>query len=108
MLEDRYYMRRPAFKFRWSATIVLLVVNVIAFIIQNVLYRFPNIPTDEWFALSVDGLRRGFVWQLLTYQFMHGGVLHLLLNCWALFVFGGKWRRPWAGISFWLSTSAAA
>jgi membrane associated rhomboid family serine protease len=28
------------------------------------------------------------VWQLLTYQFLHGGIMHLLLNCWALFVFG--------------------
>ena len=28
------------------------------------------------------------VWQLLTYQFMHGGLIHLLLNCWAIFIFG--------------------
>ena len=38
--------------------------------------------------MSVEGLRHGFVWQLLTYQFMHGGWLHLLLNCWAIYVFG--------------------
>ena len=37
MLEDRYYMRRPAFRCRWSATVVLLVVNVVAFIFQSVL-----------------------------------------------------------------------
>src|SRR5262249_50196725 len=30
----------------------------------------------------------GYFWQLLTYQFMHGGWLHLALNCWGLFVFG--------------------
>jgi membrane associated rhomboid family serine protease len=81
-------MRRPAFRFRWSATVVLLVVNVVAFILQNVLYRFPTFPTDDYFALSVEGLRHGFVWQLLTYQFMHGGWLHLLLNCWAIYIFG--------------------
>jgi membrane associated rhomboid family serine protease len=88
MLEDRYYMRRPAFRFSWSATVVLLMVNVVAFIIQSAVERFSNFPTNAWFALSVDGLRHGFVWQLLTYQFMHGGWLHLLLNCWAIFVFG--------------------
>jgi len=33
-------------------------------------------------------LERGYVWQLVTYQFMHGGILHLVLNCWAIFVFG--------------------
>ena len=82
-------MRRPAFGPAWSATVVLLVVNVVAFILQNVLYRFlPNFPTDPYLALSVSGLRHGYAWQLLTYQFMHGGWLHLLLNCWAIYVFG--------------------
>jgi membrane associated rhomboid family serine protease len=88
MLEDRYYMRRPAFKFRWSATVVLLVVNVVAFIFQSAVERFSNFPTNDYFALSVEGLRHGFVWQLLTYQFMHGGLLHLALNCWGIYVFG--------------------
>ena len=82
-------MRRPAFGPAWSATVALLVVNVVAFILQNVLYNyFPNFRTDYYLALSVDGLRHAFAWQLLTYQFMHGGVLHLLLNCWAIYVFG--------------------
>jgi membrane associated rhomboid family serine protease len=81
-------MRRPAFRFGWSATVVLLVVNVVAFILQSALERFSNIPIYGWFALSVEGLRHGFAWQLLTYQFMHGGWLHLLLNCWAIYVFG--------------------
>ena len=81
-------MRRPAFRFRWSATVVLLMVNVAAFILQNVLYRFSTLPTDDYFALSVEGLRHGFVWQLLTYQFMHGGLIHLALNCWAIYIFG--------------------
>jgi membrane associated rhomboid family serine protease len=81
-------MRRPAFRGAWSATVALLVVNVVAFILQNVLERFFNLPIYDWFALSVAGLRHGFAWQLLTYQLMHGGWLHLLLNCWAIYVFG--------------------
>ncbi len=88
MLEDRYYMRQPGFRRFWSATVVLLVVNVVAFILQNVLERYIGFPVDAYFALSVEGLRHGFAWQLLTYQFMHGGWLHLLLNCWAIYVFG--------------------
>ena len=82
-------MRRPALRPAWSATVVLLVVNVVAFILELICYG-PHlaIPRDDYFALSVDGLRHGFAWQLLTYQFMHGGWLHLLLNCWAIYVFG--------------------
>ena len=88
MLADRYYMRRPAFRLRWSATMALLVVNVVAFVLQSAVERFSNFPTNAWFALSVEGLRHGYAWQLLTYQLMHGGLLHLALNCWMIYVFG--------------------
>jgi membrane associated rhomboid family serine protease len=81
-------MRRPAFRGPWSTTMVLLVVNVVAFIVQSAVERFSNFPINAWFALSVGGLQHGFVWQLLTYQFMHGGLLHLVLNCWMIYVFG--------------------
>jgi membrane associated rhomboid family serine protease len=89
MLEDRHYMRQPGFRSPWAATVVLLVVNVAAFVLELVCYG-PRlaIPSDDYFALNVEGLRHGHVWQLLTYQFMHGGWLHLLLNCWAIYVFG--------------------
>jgi rhomboid family protein len=88
MLADRYYMRREPFRIPWSATLVLLIVNVLAFLGQ-VVYRSISgslIPRD--LALSVEGLRHGYVWQLLTYQFMHGGWIHLLVNCWVIFIFG--------------------
>src|ERR1019366_5736360 len=88
MLADRYYMRRPAFRLRWSATMALLVVNVVAFVLQSAVERFSNFPTNAWFALSVEGLRQGYAWQLLTDQLMHGGLLHLVLNCWMIYVFG--------------------
>jgi membrane associated rhomboid family serine protease len=88
MLEDRYYMRRPTFSTPWSVTVILLVVNVAAFLLQGALEHFTHFPVNSYLALSVEGLRHGFVWQLLSYQFMHGGWLHLLFNCWAIFVFG--------------------
>jgi membrane associated rhomboid family serine protease len=100
MLEDRHYMRQPGFRSPWSATMVLLVVNVGAFILQNVLYRFTDFPTNGYFALSVEGLRHGFVWQLLTYQFMHGGWMHLLLNCLAIYFFGRELEETLGRKSF--------
>jgi membrane associated rhomboid family serine protease len=36
----------------------------------------------------VEGLKNGFIWQLFTFQFMHAGLLHILANCWAIYVFG--------------------
>ena len=66
----------------------MLIVNIAAFVLQLLVSAFSKFPTNDYFALSVEGLRHGYVWQLLTFQFMHGGPLHLLLNCWAIFVFG--------------------
>jgi membrane associated rhomboid family serine protease len=86
MLENRDYMRQPRYRPRWSATSVLLVVNIVLFICK-IASRNPLL-VDNYFALSIEGLKHGYVWQLLTFQFLHSGWVHLLLNCWALFVFG--------------------
>jgi membrane associated rhomboid family serine protease len=89
MLEDRSYMRRPPLALRQSAVTWVVVANVAAFLLQCFLYGYPlRLRTDDPFALSIDGLRHGYVWQLLTFQFMHGGLLHLLFNCLAIFMFG--------------------
>ena len=93
-------MRRPAFGIAWSATVILLAVNVGAFLLQEVLANFTRFPVLGYFALSVDGLRHGFVWQLLTYQFLHGGIMHLILNCWAIFVFGRELEATLGRVAF--------
>jgi len=85
-LADRYYMRQPKSGLSWSATVTLVVTLVIAFLLQIAV--LPVEFSDQYLALSLDGLKQGFVWQLLTYQFMHGGWIHLLLNCWAIYMFG--------------------
>ena len=65
-----------------NVVIGLILVNVVSFLLlQRVL---------PWWelALSAPGLRSLKVWQLLTYMFVHGGVFHLLLNMWGLYLFG--------------------
>jgi membrane associated rhomboid family serine protease len=41
-----------------------------------------------YFALSLGGLKQGFVWQLLTFQFMHAGWMHIIFNSLAIYFFG--------------------
>jgi membrane associated rhomboid family serine protease len=46
----------------------------------------------EWFGLwPLSGAVLEFLpWQLLTYSFLHGGMTHLALNMFALYMFGGE------------------
>jgi membrane associated rhomboid family serine protease len=115
MLEDRDYMRQPEFDGphwvphfhpRWSWTVALLAVYAIVFVAEILVSPTPRqlIPGNDfcykYFALSKDGLAHGFVWQLLTYQFMHVGLLHLLLNSWAIYVFGRELEAMLGGARF--------
>jgi membrane associated rhomboid family serine protease len=95
MLEDRQYMRRSPLDRRFSATMLLIAINMAVFVFQILLQRFPlEFPLKlakfyfDYSPLSLDGLKAGYLWQLVTYQFMHVGWTHLLFNCLAIFVFG--------------------
>ena len=95
MLEDRDYMRQPAYhEPRVSATVALLVVNAVAFLaLLAASNSFRQVSLDDTFqgkylALSLEGLRSGYVWQLLTFQFMHFDWLHILFNSIVIFFFG--------------------
>ena len=50
----------------------------------------------QWFALvPADVVTRFFVWQLVTYLFLHGGFMHILFNMLALWFFGKDLEDIW-------------
>lgn len=84
----------------------LLIANVLVFIVQTLLGDDKTMAVSRWFALwpighdiavdmgggDIAGL--GFrAWQLVTYGFMHGSVMHIVLNMYALYMFGGLIER---------------
>jgi membrane associated rhomboid family serine protease len=90
MLNDRSYMREPRRQY-WSLTTILLVSLVVCFVIQSIFENStPAVREkfDSLFALSLDGLKHGWCWQLITFQFLHGGLWHLLGNMFCLYFFG--------------------
>ena len=90
MLEDRDYMRQPAYEPRVSFTVALLIVNAVVFVVELLSSNFPRslFVENYYFALSLDGLKSGFVWQLLTFQFMHANWLHIIFNSLVIYFFG--------------------
>jgi membrane associated rhomboid family serine protease len=87
---------------------MLLIVNTALFVLQTMLsFWAPSVFRAYFhiFALSTDGLGNGYVWQLITYQFMHAGFLHLLVNMIVLYFFGraveeALGRKPFLQIYF--------
>jgi membrane associated rhomboid family serine protease len=52
------------------------------------------------FGLTPALVKKGFVWQLFTYMFLHGGFFHILFNMFALWMFGCEIERSWGTKEF--------
>jgi len=97
MLADRDYMRpedrRFSPRFRWSVTTWLLVANAAIFLVQEITQHYGRFPWGRYFALSITGLQQGYWWQPITFQFLHGGLFHLLANLFTIYFFGRALER---------------
>jgi membrane associated rhomboid family serine protease len=74
---------------------VLIAINVVAFVLQvgvgrTVEHHFWLIagPAFDPTLQQVVGVADGEYWRLISAAFLHGGVVHLLLNMYALYLFG--------------------
>jgi membrane associated rhomboid family serine protease len=76
----------------------LLIVNVVVFFLQlllpsEVLVWFGLVPYLVWHHF--------YLWQVFTYQFLHGGLGHIVINMLGLWMFGCDLERRW-GSDFFL------
>lgn len=86
----------------------LLIINVIFFTAKYILTAF-----DLDYILGAFYVDSQFfrVWQLVTYMFMHGNLMHIFFNMFALFTFGGILENRWGAkrfINFYLITGLGA
>ncbi len=103
MFADRDYNKSSAAsRARPSVSMVraLLWVTIAVFLLQWIWTRPDGYdPVTGALCLHAEAIRHGQLWRLLTYIFVHGGLLHIAFNMWGLFVFGrvlephlGRWR----------------
>jgi membrane associated rhomboid family serine protease len=102
-----YY--RPSFfggfKFFPPVIKALLISNVAVFFLANFfgLFRIQGFPLGPIIAyvFALYPLGYGFqLYQLVTYMFMHGGLMHLLFNMFALWMFGMELENQWGSRKF--------
>lgn len=70
----------------------------------NVAIYFLQIATGNWltreFGLVPALVGELEIWRLFTYQFLHGSVMHVALNMFALWMFGSELAARWGGRFF--------
>lgn len=80
----------------------LLIVNVAVFLVQFFGGVFAGRdPLRVWFGLAPrQVLGQAYLWQLVTYLFLHGGLMHILFNMFTLWMFGADLERGWGTRAF--------
>jgi membrane associated rhomboid family serine protease len=94
-------IRRPFRYTQSNISLILIGINVFVFFLTQVA---PNLAS--YLGMNpVLTVRELFVWQPLTYMFVHGGVTHVLFNMLALFFFGPQLEYrigSWEFLTFYL------
>lgn len=81
-------------------TYILLTLNILLFIITDVLDRTGNI--KYMLANNYMLVRSGEIHRLLTAMFIHADILHLVFNCYALYILGPQVERYYGKLKFGL------
>ena len=75
---------------------MLLIASVVVFCLQEFAGRTVVGEILKIFELyPVFVVKRFFVWEVVTYLFLHGGVSHILFNMLALWMFGKDLEFEW-------------
>jgi membrane associated rhomboid family serine protease len=86
----------------WVKRIILACTGI--FLFQVIVVRFAPVVVlqmQEWLALiPSDVVQRGWVWQVLTYSFLHARFSHVFFNMLTLWFIGAYLERDWGSRRF--------
>ncbi len=92
--DDESDSRQVRFSFGSTSTVkALIAVNALAYLATVVAAKgYPN--ADLWVGFYPPNFLHHYAWwQPISYMFVHGGLWHLLLNMFGLFIFAGAVER---------------
>lgn len=78
----------------------LIIINIVVFILQHI-FDGPNVGNFTYYlGLRPDFLQNFYIWQVVTYMFLHGGVFHIFINMLLLWIFGSEVEGTWGSRAF--------
>ncbi|MBN2071789.1 MAG: rhomboid family intramembrane serine protease [Candidatus Krumholzibacteriota bacterium] len=96
----QYQYRRNPYSNLFGNSVVnkIVIANVIVFFLQIILSRTGF---QDFFALYPrDVIFKGYIWQLVTYMFLHGSLSHIFFNMIVIWMFGTTLEQVWGSRRF--------
>jgi len=78
----------------------LLIINIAVFILSMIIEATMNIDVARVIGLYFYKSDLFHPYQVITHMFMHGGLMHLVFNMYALWMFGQVVERVWGAKKF--------
>lgn len=89
----------------------LLIINVVMFVITMVFGRMFDFSLSRFLGLFYFQSPFFGPWQIVTHMFMHGSLMHIFFNMWALWMFGKTLEGVWGSqrfLIYYLATGLGA
>lgn len=89
----------------------LIIINVVLFLLSMVLSQMFRLDLNR--VLGMYFIQSPFFkpWQIVTHMFMHGSIMHIFFNMWALWMFGKTLESVWGSkrfLIYYLATGLGA
>lgn len=81
----------------------LIIINTAVYLLMLLLSIFAIAPASYFYdrlGLIPGAVLHGWIFQLVTYGFIHGGLMHLLFNMLMLWMFGSQFEMDWGSRKF--------
>ena len=81
----------------------LVIANAVVYLLMTLLKVITpgfGFALSDALALVPYNVAHGWVWQLVTYSFLHAGLFHILFNMLALWMFGAQLELDWGPKKF--------
>lgn len=100
--QPRFLLFPPVIRFLLIANVVVFLLQLVAF--ETLLVHFALWPVGTPEVIEQNGefvwVPSFQLWQLLSYGFLHGGLLHLFLNLFAMWMLGVQLEHAWGSRLF--------